>query len=1013
LASTARRRFAVALIIAAVFCLLFNGAHSQTEAPRRFTQTPDEALNLNPTLSGDGKRVVFESSADVASTGTPNSFRVVAADTSPESFKELSPTRGPAPAVSQDGARVAFASGGDPVGENRDGNSEIFFHDGTRLRQLTKTTPDDAAQRTSQGCFAPSMSDDGSLIAFASNRDLAGANPDHNSEIFLFDTRTDSLTQITSSAGDTGAREPKMSGDGSRIAFVRDDTAGDAAASDLLLYSAATHETSVAVRNVAGLQLTYGRAASDDGLRFVYSAREAKGAAQVFMLDGRNGFVVRQITQLNSRATDVPPDATISGDGNRIAFATRRSVVGGNSDSSVELYVYDIPSARIMRVTDAPAAATAEVVSSLDDDGSLVAFNFPRALVEPSVAPELANNSEIFVASLAPRGASDASVQVFNAAVPNKKPASVAPDSIAILTGKNLALAPSLAERRADGSFPTGLQNVTVNVGGRAAQIFFVSPTQINLRLPPELAAGNNDVSVFNHDGFEIRGTIPVTQSAPGVFTVNANGTGEAIALDNRTLAPGPFDSTDERGEPRRLIIFCTGLRGATKVEATVAGRAVKVEAVVPSPDLPGLDQLHIALPSSLKGAGAATLVVRADGIESNKTTLTLTGGGAPPRPARIEITPAAATIPVGGELKFIAKVLDSLGDEIEGAAVSFSSSDTGVAAIGNAATAVGVSAGPATITASAGDVSAEAQLNVVARTLVINEVLADPPDGAAGDANHDGTRSGSDDEFVELVNGSGAALDPSGWTLRTRALNSASESVRHKFTAGSTLPAGEALVLFGGGDFRPDDPVFGGAIVGKASTGSLSLTNAGLTILVRDASGNLVTQFSYGTGGDNFGGDSVNQSISRSPDIEGAFVRHTEANPARRFSPGVRADGSFFLERAGRLTRATLTPTQQQTVFVGDTTQLAARAFDQFDRQMKGVTFSFTPDDAGIAVVDSTSTDAATGVVNVNVRAVGAGTTQLRAEATDGQVQVSADPVEITAKVRPPKIARVEVSRR
>ena len=36
---------------------------------------------------------------------------------------------------------------------------------------------------------------------------------------------------------------------------------------------------------------------------------------------------------------------------------------------------------------------------------------------------------------------------------------------------------------------------------------------------------------------------------------------------------------------------------------------------------------------------------------------------------------------------------------------------------------------------------------------IVINEFLADPPSGLVGDANQDGTRHASQDEFVELFN--------------------------------------------------------------------------------------------------------------------------------------------------------------------------------------------------------------------------------------------------------------------
>ena len=436
------RRLSIALIFAVALCLLVTGVRSQSESVRRVTNTTAQTLNLNPTLSGDGSRVVFESSADLAAAGAGRAFHLVASEapasasetSAPDAFKELAPARGPAPALSQDGTRAAFACKDDPTGENRDGNSEIFFYDGARLRQITHTQADDPARRATQGSFQPSMSDDARLIAFASDRDLAGSNADHSSEIFLFHTQTQSLAQMTDGAGAQQFRDAKISGDGSRLAFIRErQTDGGTTLSDLFVFVRASGETINAAAGVEGLSLTYGRAISDDGLRVVFSARGANGASQVFLLDGRNNFLVRQITQLGTRSADVPLNATISGDGNRIAFATRRSVTGGNSDASVELYLYDIPAARFTKITNAPAAATAEVVSSLSDDGILVAFSFPRVLADANVSPELANNPEIFLAALAPRAQFDTGLQVFNAAVPGKTPPgnALAPDSLA------------------------------------------------------------------------------------------------------------------------------------------------------------------------------------------------------------------------------------------------------------------------------------------------------------------------------------------------------------------------------------------------------------------------------------------------------------------------------------------------------------------------------------------------------------------------------------------------------
>jgi hypothetical protein len=171
---------------------------------------------------------------------------------------------------------------------------------------------------------------------------------------------------------------------------------------------------------------------------------------------------------------------------------------------------------------------------------------------------------------------------------------------------------------------------------------------------------------------------------------------------------------------------------------------------------------------------------------------------------------------------------------------------------------------------------------------LVINEYLADPPAGRAGDANGDGSRSSSQDEFVEILNRNAEPFDISGYTL------SDADEVRHVFATGTVLPPFEAVVVFGGG--TPTGP-FGNAaenhLVFKASTGGLSLSNGGDTITLRDAQGRIVQQITY-TAAEGGAG----QSINRDPDGDGAtFALHANvaADQTRLFSPGARAAGQTF----------------------------------------------------------------------------------------------------------------------
>src|SRR5258706_7190313 len=96
---------------------------------RRVTNTGENGISINPSLSGDGQVVALESTEDIAGTGGPEGFRAFRANVGvdPATFAQLGVTRAPAPAISQDGSRIAFASKGNPLGTNSDANSEIFL----------------------------------------------------------------------------------------------------------------------------------------------------------------------------------------------------------------------------------------------------------------------------------------------------------------------------------------------------------------------------------------------------------------------------------------------------------------------------------------------------------------------------------------------------------------------------------------------------------------------------------------------------------------------------------------------------------------------------------------------------------------------------------------------------------------------------------------------------------------------------------------------------------------------
>ena len=881
---------------------------------RRITNTTEEGISLNPSISGEGRIVAFESTEDIAHAGGSESFRAIRANVAidPATSLQMGATRAPAPGISQDGSRIAFASKDDPLATNGDGNTEIFLYDGAKLIQVTNTSPGNVAQRTVNGNFQPSISDDGRFIAFSSNRDLTSQNADGNLEIFVFDAIALSFTQLTNSSGIVGFSDAKISGNGSAVVYIRDPNATTSSSRDLLLQNRApASPVRVLASNATALAMTYGRAISDDGSRVIWSAQTATNTTQVFLFDGRGGNTTRQVTTLGSRVTEVPLHPTISGDGSRIAFATRRTVSGAgtNSDGSVELYTYDIPSSSFGRVTNVTSSsATADVVSSLSDDGSIIAFNFPRVLSGAPTNPDFANNSEIYVTGT-PARPPFGSLTVLNGASFGHEPSStkaVAPDSIAVALGNNLANITQQTQRQADGSFPTNVGGTTVTVNGRTAQIFFVSPTQINFHVPTATELGTAQVIVTNPDGFPSKGTVPVLRSAPGVFTFTGDGLGEGVILNADTLQPGPFDPTSGN---LRLIVFATGVRNATTVSVTAGGRALAVESVAKTPNMPGMDEIHVLVPADLRGAGRVELVVGADGRDSN---------------------------PV---------IVEFLGDS--------------------------------------------------RRDIMINEFLADPPDGAAGDANHDGVRDSAHDEFVELVNTTTHDIDLIGYRVLTRSTSASSDTVRHEFVAGYILPACTSLVLFGGANPIPNDPVFAGAQVYKAQTGSLSLTNSGGIITLRDRSGNTVDSVAYG-GTTGLNGD-ANQSLTRSPDISGPFTLHQAASDSggRLFSPGTRVNGAPFA-LCSPISRIDVSPATA-TIEVGQQQQFTARAYDAGGNEIFGVVFLWTSSNITTADVDQNGL--ATGFTP--------GTAQIRASGRG----VTSAPATLTVNAAAPVLTSVTIS--
>ncbi len=219
---------------------------------------------------------------------------------------------------------------------------------------------------------------------------------------------------------------------------------------------------------------------------------------------------------------------------------------------------------------------------------------------------------------------------------------SFAPEMIVAAFGANLATATQIANTS---PLPTSLAGASVRItdsagAERLAQLFFVSPQQINYLLPAGLAKGRAVVTVFNATELLATGNVQINDVAPGLFTANASGQGVPAAIAIKLRANGEqlflpvaqFDAQQNRFIPALLelgaaderlflVLFGTGLRfrsALDKVTAKIGGVDAPVFFAGAQGQFDGLDQVNLEIPKALAGRGLVDLVLSVDGQSAN-----------------------------------------------------------------------------------------------------------------------------------------------------------------------------------------------------------------------------------------------------------------------------------------------------------------------------------------------------------------------------------------------------------
>jgi len=210
----------------------------------------------------------------------------------------------------------------------------------------------------------------------------------------------------------------------------------------------------------------------------------------------------------------------------------------------------------------------------------------------------------------------------------------IAPGEIVTLFGSGLGSSAVTSNKPQNGVFGTSLAGVTVSFNGTLAPIIYVSSSQVAVVAPYELGGAQSAFVAVGYNGQTSVGiSVPVAATAPGVFTANSTGIGQAAAVN----ADGTINSAAHPVSLGGTIsLYVTG-EGVTSpgsangaitgnsppvpnaaVSVMIGGQAVTTTYVGEAPqEIAGLLQINVQIPSNIAPSLAVPVTVNIGGVNS------------------------------------------------------------------------------------------------------------------------------------------------------------------------------------------------------------------------------------------------------------------------------------------------------------------------------------------------------------------------------------------------------------
>ena len=212
--------------------------------------------------------------------------------------------------------------------------------------------------------------------------------------------------------------------------------------------------------------------------------------------------------------------------------------------------------------------------------------------------------------------------------------AAIAPGEIVTLFGSGLGPSAVTSNIPRNGVFGTSLAGVTVSFNGILAPIVYVSSSQVAVVAPYELDGAESAYVAVGYNGQTSAGvSVPVAATAPGVFTANSTGIGQAAAVNangtiNSAAHPVSLGGTISlyvTGEGTTTPGSATGaITGNSPpvpnaaVNVTIGGQAATTTYVGEAPqEIAGLLQINVQIPSNIAPSLAVPVTVNIGGVNS------------------------------------------------------------------------------------------------------------------------------------------------------------------------------------------------------------------------------------------------------------------------------------------------------------------------------------------------------------------------------------------------------------